>query len=518
MILVNDGEIVIACRDNGFSAVTGFRLYYYGETPDYATLIQPEISAVKESIGGLTWEGDKAAANKIMADIPAEINDDASFQLTKEILAEAKEYVANASKAINSFKADQSYTELMTQYEDEEEQAILTKALEYAIMLGTADDDTYELVADANATAAAYTNYLAIYEKAKAYNSAALNELLAKQVAVLKESYQEASVIDKYIQELAYPMNVADMEAKGAADATEANPLNITSMMKNPTFAEGPIRDMINNTSTNGAPGWDCEFQATINEYGREDAEIWNQGPFTFSQNELRAKAIYRDGGNVSAQRVEAYQAAGGEADWENHNAQLFARTGDNNDQFTYVKAIESLISNENSFTEVVTRYDQEEDMPEPFPVNITTMAPAGEGENETVSYNHVAEGSYPFDEKVTVGEETFYYPASMYGFYKWCVNHPEAVTNKVQITIKSGDVLEVGIRKTDAIGSDWVIMDDFELYYLTGDTFKYVLTGIDEVAPAVQNNDAIYNLAGQRVDKNYKGIIIQNGVKKYAK
>ena len=130
-----------------------------------------------------------------------------------------------------------------------------------------------------------------------------------------------------------------------------------------------------------------------------------------------------------------------------------------------------------------------------------------------------MAEGSYPFDEKLTVGENTYYFPASMYGFYMWCVNKPEAVTNKVQITINSGDVLEVGIRKTDAIGNDWVIMDDFELYYLSGDTFKNVLTGIAEVTPATQaGNDAIYNLAGQRVDKNYKGIIIQNGVKKYAK
>ncbi len=529
MILVSDGEILIACRDNGFSAVTGFRLYYYGETPDYATLIQPEINAVKESIDGLTWAGDKAAANKIMADIPAEINDDASFQLTKVVLGEAKEYVANANKAINNFKADQTYTELMTQYEDEEEQAILTKALEYAIMLGTTESDTYELVEGANTAAAAYTTYLATYEKAKAYNSAALNDLLTKQAAVLKEAYQEAKVLDKYVQELAFPMNIADMEAKGAGDATEAQPLDITSMMKNPTFAEGPIRDMIANTSTEGAPGWDCEFNATINEYGRENAELWNKGPFTFSQKiaglpagtyELRVKAIYRDGNDVGAQRFEAYQTAGDEEAWNNHNAQLFARTSDSNDEFTYVKAIESLISSENSFTEVVTRYDKEEDMPEPFPVNITTMAPTGEGEDvETASYNHVAEGSYPFDEKLTVGENTYYFPASMYGFYMWCVNKPEAVTNKVQITINSGDVLEVGIRKTDAIGNDWVIMDDFELYYLSGDTFKNVLTGIAEVTPATQaGNDAIYNLAGQRVDKNYKGIIIQNGVKKYAK
>ena len=527
MIQVTDGEIVVAQRDNGFAAVTGFRLFYYGETPDYATLVQPEIEAAKNSVDGLQWEGDKAAANAILAEIPATINDDESFKLTKLVIAEAKEYVNNANKAINGYKTDKTYTTLLEEYSSEDVQSIVSVAFEYAIMLGTGENDTYELVQPANDAAVAYTSYLATYEKALAYNDATLNAIVAKQVAELKAAYKDAETIEKYINELATPMTISEFNKIGAGEASEANPLNVTNMIVNPTFADGPIRDMINNTSQNGAPGWNCEFTASINEYGRENAEIWNQGPFTFSQKisglpagtyELRVKAIYRDGGSVGTSRVEAYRAAGGEEDWDNHNAQLFARTGEDNDQFTYVKAIESLVSTENSITEVVTRYDQEEDMPEPFPVNISTLAPAETGEDiETASYTHVADGSYPFDEKATVGEETYYYPASMYGFYMWCVNHPEDVTNKVQITINPGDILEVGIRKTDAIGSDWVIMDDFELYYLSGNTFKEVLTGVKDVTAPAQNN-AIYNLAGQRVDKNYKGIIIQNGVKKYAK
>jgi hypothetical protein len=34
--------------------------------------------------------------------------------------------------------------------------------------------------------------------------------------------------------------------------------------------------------------------------------------------------------------------------------------------------------------------------------------------------------------------------------------------------------------------------------------------------APAARSTDGIYNLAGQRVDESYKGIIIKNGKKLY--
>ncbi|MDE7117911.1 MAG: hypothetical protein K2O61_04625, partial [Bacteroidaceae bacterium] len=65
----------------------------------------------------------------------------------------------------------------------------------------------------------------------------------------------------------------------------------------------------------------------------------------------------------------------------------------------------------------------------------------------------------------------------------------------------------------------DWVIFDDFQLFYLSGDTFKETLTGVEEVAAPVKKGDkAIYNLAGQKVDASYKGIVIQDGVKRLNK
>lgn len=102
-----------------------------------------------------------------------------------------------------------------------------------------------------------------------------------------------------------------------------------------------------------------------------------------------------------------------------------------------------------------------------------------------------------------------------MYGFYQWCTKNPEAVSNKVRITINNGDVLEIGIRKTAAISEDWVIFDDFELYYLSGDEFKEVETGVEDInAAAADDNAPAYNVAGQQVTDSYKGIVIKNGKK----
>ena len=44
---------------------------------------------------------------------------------------------------------------------------------------------------------------------------------------------------------------------------------------------------------------------------------------------------------------------------------------------------------------------------------------------------------------------------------------------------------------------------------------FKCILsTDIDEVEAAQPNDGVLYNLAGQKVDANYKGVVIKNGKK----
>ena len=56
--------------------------------------------------------------------------------------------------------------------------------------------------------------------------------------------------------------------------------------------------------------------------------------------------------------------------------------------------------------------------------------------------------------------------------------------------------------------------------YSCTNGKSKYLLQlKISNIVATKDNaNDPIYNLAGQQVSKNYKGVVIQNGVKRIQK
>ncbi|MBR1666770.1 MAG: hypothetical protein IJ693_00680 [Bacteroidaceae bacterium] len=518
-IQINDGRLLIGCQSSWIANFTGFRLMFYGTNPPFSAMIQEELDAVNKEANDLQFAGDKKVVADLLEQIKLPIPDAATYDAALLVIHDANEYIALAKQAEKNFNADKTYSDLLAKYSTDEAQSILTPPYVYVVSFGESEADTYKDCATLNANAKKYGEYMAEYEKATALDNAELKAVLSKQVAVLTASTtgESAETLDQYMSELALPYNIALFQSLEAGKATVAAPVDVTGILVNPTFAEGPSK------------GWSGETP-TINEYGRENAELWNKSAFTLSQKlvglpagtyELRAKAIYRDAGAVNADLVAKFKAAGSEEAWENHNAQLFAKVSDDNDQFSYIRAIEALVGTENSFTEVVTATDEEEDADGNkivYPTTIQTLAPAGEGETETTAkYEHKNQSEYPFDTQVEVDGTTLFYPSSMYGFYQWCVQHPADVANKVQITINAGETLEVGIRKTAAIGSDWVIFDDFELWYLSGDTFNEMLTGVAEVA-APNANGAIYNLAGQRVGKDYKGIIIQNGVKKLNK
>ena len=80
--------------------------------------------------------------------------------------------------------------------------------------------------------------------------------------------------------------------------------------------------------------------------------------------------------------------------------------------------------------------------------------------------------------------------------------------------------------KEADPVEQTYTLTADADKLYLgrNGNTATYVTllkitrggaTGIQEIPVKVINNGAIYNLAGQKVNENYKGIVIKNG-KKY--
>ena len=91
-----------------------------------------------------------------------------------------------------------------------------------------------------------------------------------------------------------------------------------------------------------------------------------------------------------------------------------------------------------------------------------------------------------------------------------------EVKNHKLEVGVATGDAFEDGKTFTGT----WLSADNFSLTLnQAGDNTGWdVTTGVQEIAPATVKTDAIYNLAGQKVDANYKGIVIKNGKKMFVK
>ena len=106
------------------------------------------------------------------------------------------------------------------------------------------------------------------------------------------------------------------------------------------------------------------------------------------------------------------------------------------------------------------------------------------------------------------------WYPASMAGFKYRITQDDKAYRNVVSIYVEEGQDLTLGLKKVNAVGSDWLIYDDFELYY-TGNTIPTDINSIKVAEPAQKG---IFNIAGQRLTAPQKGLNIINGKKVYIK
>ncbi|MBQ8710298.1 MAG: hypothetical protein IJ550_06965 [Bacteroidaceae bacterium] len=528
MIEVTDGDLWVEASTNGFYSITGFQLFYYGETPDFNALIKPSLDKVKEAVEALAWAGDQAAANEILAKIPASIDDKATYQAATETIAQANDYIKKANDAINNWHSIENFSALEAKYDDGAvEKSIIETALDETLELGESADDVYTDAEDNTARYNAYASYLEYRESiADFLSDPKVAPIIEEQNAYLTKTFATVEKLDEFKLAIGVKYTEAKYAADGIDKATLTDPKSVTFLLINPSFDEGPEK------------GWTVAGTgaAANNEYSYDDtgkrtnAELWNRPEFTFSQTvsglpagtyELRVRACYRDGGGVDKNMVDAYNAAGGEEEWEKHNAVLFAKSSDN-EWNSYVKAIESLKATENSFTQCATAWEADELDGTNYPTQIHFMNGTIEEseQSEGITYTGHNEGDYPFDVKVSLGmdEETlvetiYYYPSSMQGFYQACKKDPTAYANSVIFYLSEAGNVELGIRKDAAIGNDWVIMDDFELYYLG----KEAPTAIDAVADNAAQGAAVeyYSVSGAKQNGLQQGINIvkyQNG------
>lgn len=485
MILVTDGQVKIAAYDNGFAAWTGFRLSYYGETPDYSGLISADLEAAKAGIEGLAWNGDKAAANAIMAELPAEINTEETFIKAKEVIAKANDYVAKANAAIAAFAAPLNFETLAAKYvAGSDENELLNTAWATVVGVGDNDTDTYLDAIAADAAYAAYADYLAYRESFGALlENEGVKAAIAEQNTQLKAKYATAEQIKALKEALALPYNTAVLASLGSDKATEANPVDITVLIANPSFDNGNRTgwDGDMTTDTIGvAERWNCEFDVSQTIYS-----------LPAGCYRAQCQAFYRDGGDAGTAYKNWWNEALGEEDlWNTGNEIFYA-----NERSTKVKSIASITPTEMSFTKYVEKW---EELEEDAQGNMQYVPVWKEWNEETDGYNH------PWDQKVTEGEDIFFYPNSIRGACRRFEANPEAYINTVEVMVEQGGKLTFGLKNTDFISNHWTVFDNFKLFYLGTEP----TTGINGTAADAKASE-IYTVSGVRARNMQKGINI---------
>lgn len=533
IIHVSDRQLLIGGQSDYQAHYTGFRLLFYGEEPPVENLLKQEIAEVKTAAEALTFEGDKTTVNALIDKCKEPFTIE-NFDEYRGYLDEARKYTNAAVKEYNNLKAIDTYTTIANSYQAPGVAEIIAPAQEAAISLGDGANDTYKDIDPANKLADKYNDYIKVYVEAGSFNDASINATLAEQKTVLAAGVSTIETLEKYMASLNTPMNIDRMKDLGAENATEAAPVDITSMLVNPNFdmhqVDGNWVEILKVNGETWERGYADGWQGLgINTYdqtmqlSRGHCELWNSGTGEFYQElvglpagkyRISCLAVYRDA-DITEESVAAFEANG-----ESHNAEIYAKT-QSSEASEYIKAQASLKGDADSFTEVVRGYEIDEETNKPYVTNVTVL---GDEENtekygqlvtDLEGWTHVAvdaEDRSPFD-KIINGS---YYPNSLYGIYQWFVKSPEKVTNTVTIEVKNGETLRLGLRKPSSVTNDCLTFDDFKLEYLTGDTFKNVATGIEEVGAEKAVQSVLYNTAGQVVDSSYKGIVITSDGKKF--
>ena len=533
IIHVSDRQLLIGGQSDYQAHYTGFRLLFYGEEPPVENLLKQEIAEVKTAAEALTFEGDKTTVNALIDKCKEPFTIE-NFDEYRGYLDEARKYTNAAVKEYNNLKAIDTYTTISNSYQAPGVAEIIAPAQEAAISLGDGANDTYKDIDPANKLADKYNDYIKVYVEAGSFNDASINATLAEQKTALAAGVSTIETLEKYMASLNTPMNIDRMKDLGAENATEAAPADITSMLVNPNFdmhqVDGNWVEILKVNGETWERGYADGWQGLgINTYdqtmqlSRGHCELWNSGTGEFYQElvglpagkyRISCLAVYRDA-DITEESVAAFEANG-----ESHNAEIYAKT-QSSEASEYIKAQASLKGDADSFTEVVRGYEIDEETNKPYVTNVTVL---GDEENtekygqlvtELEGWTHVAvdaEDRSPFD-KIINGS---YYPNSLYGIYQWFVKSPEKVTNTVTIEVKNGETLRLGLRKPSSVTNDCLTFDDFKLEYLTGDTFKNVATGIEEVGAEKAAQSVLYNTAGQVVDSSYKGIVITSDGKKF--
>lgn len=514
MIEVTDGQVLISSRDNGFAAFTGFRLYYYGETPDFSGLITNTLENAKNAAENLEWAGDRAAANEILASIPEKITSSEEYQFAMECIADVNDYVAKANNAINNFKQNTltGFENLVEQFaEGTAENEMASTAYMANILLGEDVADTYEAAEAAAKILDSYKSYFAAVSNAKAYSeNAELMAILNAQANDLKANYATVEKLAEYMAAIAAPYNKAVLAALGADKASKDNPIDVTTLIVNPKYDEDQKGWSGDNLTFNFDPS-SVEKPHTAEKWNTNFDSYQTIYSLPAGNYRVQVQAIYRDGGDANT-AWKNWQAAAEDMEfWDNQNAKVYAN--ENESSICSMASYKSATRSMDSFRDKMVEAPEADEQGNIIWIehwNYQFKQEVTDPETGVITYEDLDEDSgkndWWWDNKIfdELDEAYYFFPASLWGISQRFAKSPEAYINTVDVYIEEGGSIKLGVRKENLIGNDWVVMDNWKLFYL-GTDVPEAIEGVSNSA-AAQN---IYSVSGIRQNAMQKGINI---------
>ena len=522
MVEVTDGKVTIGSSSDSFYAVTGFQLYYYGEEPDFTAMIQKKLVNLNEQMENLTFPGDIDYVEGLIATIPETITGFDAYDEANKTIAEAEEYISTAYNYLNRWSLADDIANAQANYdESSSEYKILDKMFEDVMYIGTNESDTYKTAQEASELYSKLSAYFTYRNKVAEYADyyPVINDIIADQntgllAGITSEKLDEYTKVLEAAEAIGAAADVRKiLEPLGLEKATPENPVDITVIVKNPTYDEGTT-------------GWDGAMTVDSRLH---NAERYNT-TFDVSQTIkslpegcylVKVQSYYRCKGVGSATSGDYYDwwiAADGDIElWESKNVELYARTGAA-ERTSYVTAITSVQYTEPGTDKIFNRTDDsnvEQATDEQGNLLYDEQGNEIWTDPDTIWYTYDdAEIAWQLDQRVYITDEngdtiaTYYYPNSMEGANARFNKTPEAYQNEVAIMIEEGGNITFGLRKTTSVSNDWCMFDNWKLYYLGKDAPE----GIETIAADDTTAKGIFNLAGQKLNKLQRGLNIVDG------
>lgn len=539
---VPGGKVKVGYHHNSMAGNTGMVLKYYGTELDYNLLAQNKIDENKPAADDL-WAGDLATYNAMVAEVQFPIANVDAYTVAIQQINAAAAFKNTASAAKKAYNVPDLYMNVYnSEYTDNSRIGDIIFHAWDSEQLGYGANDSYTMIDSVKAIYNAYISYVAKFASAETYatdyaakyptETNDINNKLSAQFADLSENYSNVATLNAYESELATIINSIIFKDRGADQASEENPLDITDMLNNADLSEGP------------KTGWTLEGEdcnPSINTYGRGLAECWNQKPFVISQTlrslpagnyVLSVRACYRDGSPVDQAMVDRAKAGNKERLY----AYLFEESDGRTEQVQVTSTAEGEWTTP-SFDHWWNAKGSEEAQNAGYMSDWDGAICILPGEESVLNEDDLIDAlktlgtpttvegvEYPYGDPATVSQGEHYpmdtkvgdnwYPASMCGFKLRIEQSADAYVNEVRIYVEEGKDLKLGLKKIDAVGNDWLIYDDFKLFYL-GNVVPTEISNVNVNEEKAQPT-LYFNAAGVQVDKNYKGFVFDNKGNKF--